>query len=35
MVDEALKAYLSQKLETEAGLPPDDAERRLDVLIRL
>ncbi|MDY0092359.1 MAG: hypothetical protein RBT80_06640, partial [Candidatus Vecturithrix sp.] len=33
MVDEALKAYLSQKLETEAGLPPDDAERRLDVLI--
>ena len=33
MVDESLKAYLKQKLETEAGLKPEDAEFGLEFLI--
>ncbi|MDX9799504.1 MAG: hypothetical protein RBT05_11685, partial [Bacteroidales bacterium] len=33
MVDESLKAYLKQKLETEASMSPDDAEYGLEVLL--
>ncbi|MBN2395102.1 MAG: DUF4391 domain-containing protein [Candidatus Atribacteria bacterium] len=33
MVDESLKAYLKQKLETEAALKPEEAERKLELLI--
>lgn len=33
MVDESLKAYLKQKLETEAGMKPEDAETSLEFLI--
>lgn len=33
MVDESLKAYLKQKLETEAGMKPEDAETGLEFLI--
>lgn len=33
MVDESLKAYLRQKLETEAGMSSDDAEVGLEFLI--
>ena len=32
MVDESLKAYLKQKLETEAAMLPEEAERKLDLL---
>lgn len=33
MVDESLKAYLKQKLESEASMEPDHAEKGLDYLI--
>ena len=33
MVDESLKAYLKQKLETEAAMKPEDAEAGLELLI--
>jgi len=33
MVDESLKAYLKQKLENDSGMNPEEAERRLDLLI--
>lgn len=33
MVDESLKAYLKQKLETEAGMESEDAEYGLEVLL--
>lgn len=33
MVDESLKAYLKQKLETEAGMKPEDAEVGLEFLV--
>lgn len=33
MVDESLKAYLKQKLESEAGMKPEDAEVGLDFLV--
>ncbi len=33
MVDESIKAYLKQKLETEAGMTPEDAEAGLGLLI--
>ena len=33
MVDESLKAYLKQTLETEAGMKPEDAETGLEFLI--
>ena len=33
MVDESLKAYLQQKLESEAGMKPEDAEIGLEILI--
>lgn len=33
MVDESLKAYLKQKLETEAGMKPEDAEVGLEFLL--
>ena len=33
MVDESLKAYLKQKLETDAGMKPEDAEVGLEFLI--
>ena len=33
MVDESVKAYLKQKLETEAGMKPEDAVAGLEVLI--
>ena len=33
MVDESLKAYLKQKLETEAGMKPEDAEIGLEFLL--
>ena len=33
MVDESLKAYLKQELESEAGMKPEDAEIGLDFLI--
>ncbi|MGK5094462.1 hypothetical protein WDW89_20905, partial [Deltaproteobacteria bacterium TL4] len=33
MVDESIKAYLKQKLETEAHMPPEDAEVGLELLI--
>ena len=32
MVDESLKAYLKQKLETEAKMEPHDADAGLDIL---
>jgi hypothetical protein len=31
MVDESIKAYLKQKLETEAGMTPENAEAGLGV----
>lgn len=33
MVDESIKAYLKQKLETEAGMKPEDAESGLELLL--
>jgi len=33
MVDESLKAYFKQKLETEAGMKPEDAETGLEFLV--
>ena len=33
MVDESLKAYLKQKLETEAGMESEDAEYGLEILL--
>lgn len=33
MVDESLKAYLKQKLETDAGMKPEDAEIGLEFLV--
>jgi len=33
MVDESLKAYLKQKLESEAGMKPEDAEVGLEFLV--
>lgn len=33
MVDESLKAYLKQKLESEAGMQPEDAEVGLEFLV--
>lgn len=32
MVDESLKAYLKQKLESEANMPSEDVERKLELL---